>query len=270
MQMLSYNSISVPLPDNKGTVDSGELLEPFRPRNSAVDDDESATMYRRGSVIVISSLDDADKGLLEGFGPRGKDEDDENDQEKEQEEMHTSRSSRSLCRSRSQSPAPAARTSPVVTPLASPKEEAKTKTRTTLDYLWQSMPSVPQWSSPSQHQELKKSQSSRLELKSQELKTANWKKVMQTVQDTDDFRQLQQEMRQSTVMTGAHEALVQLVQNKAKERASLREGGRRRSNSFNDLPTKSQVLESMKSEDMTASLSDLNVNLSPFAEETYD
>lgn len=252
-------------------VDSGELLEPFRPRNQEVDDDESATMYRRGSVIVISSLDDADKGLLEGFGDRGAVEDDEKDHEKEVEkEVNTSRSSRSMCRSRSHSPSLPARTSPVVTPLASPKEEVKTTTRTTLDYLWQSMPSVPQWSSPSPHQEFKKSQSSRLELKSKELKTANWKTVMKTVQDTDDFRQLQQEMRQSTVLTGAHEALVQLVQSKAKERASLREGGRRRSNSFNDLSSKSQLLQSIKSEDMAASLSDLNVNLSPFAEGTYD
>ena len=59
----------------EGNSSAGELLEPFHPRkkeqhDASLSSSDEATLIRRGSLIVISTLEDSEEGLLETFGPR--------------------------------------------------------------------------------------------------------------------------------------------------------------------------------------------------------
>jgi hypothetical protein len=245
-------------------VDSGELLEPFVARNIS-----ESNMYRRGSVIVISSVEDSHSGLLETFQPRSQthciDDGEERilesdtqwghrvdaSQEESSEETLIEEDSKELPEQ-------------ITKPTASRLEPFNSKSSASVvDYIWDSLPAVSWSKTPPPS--MPKSEAC-VKLGDAALK---WKAAVSSMKETEDFRRIQKDMRSTRVLTGggAHAAMTQLLQQRrdaASSRSMTPPGtGRRKSNSFSGFPSK--TLADLNSQD---SMSSLQVNLSPFASDT--
>ena len=253
-------------------IENGGLLEPFRPRH-----ERKNTMVRRGSIIVISSLEDDDCELLESFQPRGGSDDvlcDGYDQYgkvdvRSEPQMDSKGQTDDMAAFEKaahhefQAPTPAKETKELPEPV---KHRGFA-----LDQIWEALPTVS-WgaSSSSLNSEglnasipLNSSNS----VNSEGSKTSSWEKVISTVHDAEDFRDLKKKMRASGKMTfgGAHQAL--LLQNQSRTPPlSPKRPSTQRNNSFNG--SRSQSMSHRSSQSMTHlmlqdAFSESNVNLSP-------
>jgi hypothetical protein len=216
--------------------DNDELLEPFRPRIEP----DSHAMFRRGSVIVIPSLDDSEDGLLEKFQPR-----------------HTSVDTANvpfLCNGDFESTTPE-QLSQVINEGAKPLKQGGT----TLVQLWQSLPSMKWRSSTPLGDTSNDSSASTIE----ELNVKKLELLAQAVKETEEFRNLKQEMISSGNFTtaGAHHARI-LQSGSRTPPYSPKRQPRRRSNSFPRIASKSNL--SVSKHDKSAQPSS-TANLSPFA-----
>lgn len=256
-------------------VDSGELLEPFVERNAS-----ETNMYRRGSVIVISSVEDSHSGLLETFKPRSHTlfciADDEIspafdarvDQSQQEENAQDENTEETSIEDRKELPEATESTASRLEPFKSKSSPSAS----VVDYIWDSLPAVS-WpktsSSPPPPASITKSESC-VELRDTKLLNSRW------TTETEDFRRIQKEMRSTRVLTGggAHAAMTQLLHQRRDAAAASRtrsttpppsnRGGskpiRRRNNSFAGFPTLITTKLNLQNSDPC-----LQVNLSPFA-----
>lgn len=260
---------------------SGELLEPFVERDFA-----SKNMYRRGSVIVISSVEDSQSGLLETFQPRNEeacdDQDDTaNDIVSKPREIHDSIGGDvTIEKSAGMTKEPPVDIKKELARTTCPNSEFKSRSsNSVVDFIWDSLPAMS-WPTSSSPPPLLSKTESALELKDAELKSSRWKKAMVTVKDTDDFRRLKKEMRSTKALTGggAHQAMMQLLQKQRDDNTKKETGTsstrsltpptgrassrplRRRSNSFSGYPSMMSTADT----NLRGSNSSLQINLSPF------
>ena len=220
--------------------DTGELLEPFRPRVGV--DSVSNALFRRGSLIVIPSLDDSEDGLLETFQPR--------------QSYNDTQSVSLVCNSEVDS------TSPVQSPkvILDGVEPAK-HGGPTLIQLWHLLPSAP-WRSSTPPADASNQASA---CTSNELNVKKLEMLTQAMKETEDFRTLKQEMRSSGSLTtaGAHRARILKAGSKTPPISPKRQP-RRRSNSFPGLASKALSSLSTSTHEKNCQPS-TNANLSPFA-----
>ena len=223
--------------------DTGELLEPFRPRSESV----SNALFRRGSVIVIPSLDDCEDGLLETFQPRHGYDD----------TCDTPSVSR-VCNGDINDTTPVQPSKVIHKGVEPVKQNGPT-----LIQLWQLLPSVP-WRSSTAPTDAPNQVSAST---SKELTIKKLEMLSQAMKETEDFRTLKEEMRSSGSLTtaGAHRARILKAGSKTPPLSPKRQPQpRRRSNSFPGFASKTFSNLSSSTHEKTYQPS-TNANLSPFA-----
>jgi hypothetical protein len=204
-----------------------ELLEPFRPRGDIVET-KTRNLYRRGSVIVIPSLDDSGSGLLESFPnsdrtisryPSYMDSNGENDDESDDDfrrESNFTKFSKSFSDFTFNSEMRVIKTvqaTPFSPPQTNPKDHYK-------DSVWDPLSSV-RWSkvkhnvlsgmktssgsasSPSSPMCSVPKGETLFNLSSQKSNSEKWETISKLMVEADEFRMLKEEMRSSGSISAA-------------------------------------------------------------------
>ena len=231
-----------------------DLLEPFRPRR------DRNTLFRRGSVIVISSLEDSDCELLESFQPRGSDDEDDGCDQY----GHVYVGSEPQVDSKGQTDDMAAFEKAAHHEVQPPTTAKETKELPqpvkqrgfALGQIWEALPTVSWGASAPLSNESQQDSSNAVN--SDGPKTSSWEKVISTVHDADDFRNLKKEMRASGNLTfgAAQQAL--LLQNQS--RTPPHSPKRPTSQQNKSLTAPSQSMTHLMMQD---TFSESNINLSP-------